>query len=190
MRSSIVVGVVFVGMVIVLVSGGLTKGIEVEGHRGARARRPENTLAAFAYALKVGVNTLEMDVGVSKDGEVVVTHESMIPSQLCLGPDGKPAPEGLAIHSLDLVTIKTFDCGSVRHPDYPDQMPVPGEKIPTLREVFELVQNSPHAVAKKVRFNIETKIRPDQPDLAPSPEEFVQAVLKVLREYTHSSSIF
>lgn len=184
MRSSIVVGLAFVVMAIVFISGGLMKGIEVEGHRGARARRPENTLAAFDYALEAGVNTLEMDVNISKDGEAVVIHEAIIPSELCLGPDGQPAPEGLAIHSLDLATIKTFDCGSVKDPNYPDQIPVPGEKIPTLREVFELVKNSSYPIAKKVRFNIETKIRPDQPDLAPSPEEFVSAVLKVVEEYS------
>jgi glycerophosphoryl diester phosphodiesterase len=137
---------------------------DVQGHRGARAVRPENTLAAFSYALgNPGVSTLELDTGVSADGYVVVSHDRTINGAHC--EDTAPAtpgdPEfpyvGKRIVDLTLAQLKTLDCGSKTLPEFPRQQPVPGERIPTLREVFDLV----HASGRTdVGLNIETKISP------------------------------
>jgi glycerophosphoryl diester phosphodiesterase len=137
---------------------------DVQGHRGARAVRPENTLAAFSYALgNPGVSTLELDTGVSEDGYVVVSHDRTINGAHCqdTAPVTPGDPEfpyvGKRIVDLTLAQLKTLDCGSLTLPEFPRQQPVPGERIPTLREVFDLVAASGRT---DIRFNIETKISP------------------------------
>ena len=136
------------------------KYIDVHGHRGTRGTRPENTLASFREALRVGVDVLEMDMNVTKDGVVVISHEKSIGPDICLGPGGEKITQPVPIISLTLEELKKYDCGTIRNAKFPDQIPSPGEKIPTLAEVFELVKNSTEPAAAKVRFNIETKIVP------------------------------
>jgi glycerophosphoryl diester phosphodiesterase len=131
--------------------------IEVQGHRGARARLPENTLPAFAYALRLGVDVLEMDLGITKDGHLVVNHDHSVNPDICQYEDGRPLKKAIEIHSLTLDEIKKFDCGSKRHKDYPNQNPVPGAKIPTLDEVFMLAYAARSSSGKPVEFNVETK---------------------------------
>lgn len=157
--------------------------IDIQGHRGARAVLPENTIAAFTYALDVGVDTLELDTGVSKDGVVVVYHDQKINTALCQSKDGSPLPDGILIHSLTLEQIKQIDCGSKPNPRFPAQTLIPGTEIPTLAEVLELVAKSDLRQASTVRFNIETKSDPKQPDAQPEPEKFVRLLLDVIKQY-------
>ena len=91
---------------------------DLEGHRGTRGLRPENTLAAFGKALQIGVTTLELDTGVTKDGVVVVSHERRISSLECQGPY-----VGKLIHELTYAQIQKLDCGT-RHPADPVDRPV------------------------------------------------------------------
>ena len=161
----------------------LTSELDIQGHRGARAVWPENSLAAFQYALDIGVNTLEFDMGVSHDGVVVVTHDQHINPTICQYKDGREVPKDLLVHQLNLEQLKEFDCGSRLNPRFKNQQLVPGSEIPTLIEVFELVKNSDLASAKTVLFNIETKSDPNTPAAQPKPEEFVAAVVEVVREY-------
>lgn len=155
--------------------------IEVHGHRGARARFPENSLAAFQYALEVGVDVLELDLGVSRDGVLVVNHDPMINPEHCLNPDGSALTQPLPMHSLPLNVIQGFDCGSLPHKDFPEQKRIPGSHIPTLDEVFDLVQNSALPSAAHVEFNIETKSFPLHPEWAPAPEAFAKLVIQKLK---------
>lgn len=157
--------------------------IDVQGHRGARAVLPENTLAAFEYALEIGVDTLEFDMGISKDGHVVVMHDQKINPVICQYKDGKPIEDDLWLHQLSLAEIKQFDCGSKINPRFKDQKLVPGTEIPTLKEVFEMVKDSPLANAKTVLFNIETKSDPLFPHAQPEPDAFVEAVYDVIKEF-------
>ena len=152
--------------------------IEVHGHRGARAMRPENTIPAFQYAIEQGVDVLELDMNVTKDGVVVVSHDPILRAPVCTGP----APQA-AIHQSTLVEVRKWDCGAVRNPLFEHQVPVPGTRIPTLDEVFTLAEKT------RVRFNIETKIDPRQPDLAPPPDEFVTKVLEVIRRHHLESRV-
>src|ERR1700716_3870901 len=78
--------------------------ILVHGHRGARARRPENTLPAFQYALDQGVDVLELDVAVTKDGVAVISHDPLINATICSGPN-----PGVAIRSLTLAELHQYD---------------------------------------------------------------------------------
>jgi glycerophosphoryl diester phosphodiesterase len=157
--------------------------IKVHGHRGARARFPENTLPAFEYALKIGVDVLEMDMNVTKDNVIVIAHDSFIDPIICLGPDGKPLEKGPLIRDLTLKEIKGFDCGTLKNPDFPNQTPVPHTQIPTLEEVFDLVKHSPFPTAKTVRFNIETKITEENPEYTVDPKTFVELFLSFVDKH-------
>ncbi len=157
--------------------------IDVQGHRGARAVLPENSLPAFQYALEIGVDTLEFDMGVTSDGVVVVIHDQQINPVICQRKDGSNVKKGLLVHQLTLEQIKEFDCGSKQNPRFDQQRLAPGTEIPTLAEVFDLVQSSTLENANTVLFNIETKSDPETPDAQPAPKEFVEAVIKVVREY-------
>ena len=146
--------------------------ILVHGHRGARAMRPENTLPAFEYAIGVGVDVLELDMAVTRDNVVVVSHDPYLESPICNGPRAKAT-----IHELTLAEVREWDCGKIANPKFPKQTAVPGTRIPTLDEVFALAPRG------KFQFNIETKSFPDHPELTPPPEEFARLVLAVVRKH-------
>lgn len=154
--------------------------IEVQGHRGARAMRPENTLPAFGYALEVGADVLELDVVVTRDDRLVVAHDPHVSPALCTGPKGRPVPEGLAIRSLTLAELRRFDCGAKKNPRFPEQVPAPGARIPTLEEVLDFVAKHEAPAAKTVGFNIETKIEPAHPELFPTPARFAGLLVQTL----------
>ncbi len=156
---------------------------DLEAHRGGRALRPENTLPSFANALSMGVDTLELDMGVTKDGVIVVSHERGLNPDLARGPDGRYIPTGIPYVKLTLAEVKKYDVGRIRPgSDYaarfPDQLAIPGTRIPTLAEVFDLVRRSGD---RHVRLNIETKIDPTHPEESLDPQSFVTAVLSLLR---------
>ncbi len=156
---------------------------DLEAHRGGRALRPENTLPSFANALSMGVDTLELDMGVTRDGVIVVSHERGLNPDLARGPDGRYIATGIPYVKLTLAEVKKYDVGRIRPgSDYaarfPDQLAVPGTRIPTLAEVCELVRRSGD---RHVRLNIETKIDPTHPEESLDPQAFVTAVLELLR---------
>ena len=149
---------------------------DIEAHRGGRALFPENTLQSFANALSMGVNTLELDIGVTRDGAIIVSHERKLNPDLARDADGVyVAPPGTPFVQLSLDEVKKYDVGQIRPgsayaAQFPDQHAVPGTPIPTLIEVFDLVRKSGD---EHVRFNIETKIDPNHPDESPDPQRFV-----------------
>ena len=157
---------------------------DIEAHRGGRALRPENTLPAFANAISMGVDTLELDLGATKDNVLVVSHERGLNPDLARAPDGTyVAPPGIPFVRLRLEDVKKYDVGQIRPGSayaakFPDQRAIPGTRIPTLVEVLDLVRKSadPH-----VRLNVETKIDPTHPDESPTPERFVRLLLDVVR---------
>jgi glycerophosphoryl diester phosphodiesterase len=143
--------------------------LEVQGHRGARAIVSENTLAAFEYAWRECAGAIEMDLAVTRDGKLVISHEPRINPELCLNADGSRVPPEAApyIHELDLAKVRTFDCGSIKNPRFPGQRPASDREhgrttpLPTLDEVFDLVkrlERDPRSPPRPpLRFNIETK---------------------------------
>jgi len=140
---------------------GTAQGLDLQGHRGARGLMPENTLPGFATALSIGVTTLELDLAVTRDGHVVVTHNPRFEPEIVRDANGDWLREsGPSIHSLTLKAVKTYDVGRLNPTRkyasrYPDQQAVDGTSVPTLGEVFELVNKSGN---NRVRFNIEVKI--------------------------------
>jgi glycerophosphoryl diester phosphodiesterase len=152
--------------------GGYGQTIQVHGHRGARAMRPENTLPAFEYAIAQGVDALELDMAVTKDNVIVVSHDPVLEAPVCTGPREKAV-----IHELTLAEVREWDCGAKQNPAFPKQQAVPGTKMPTLEEVFALAPKG------KFLFNIETKSFVDKPELTPPPEEFARMVLAAIRRH-------
>lgn len=168
------------------------RAFDIEAHRGGRALFPEDTLQSFANALSMGVNTLELDIGVTSDAAIVVSHERKLNPDLARGPDGAYiAPPGIPFVQLSLDEVKKYDVGQIRPGSayamqFPDQRSVPGTPIPTLIEVFELVRKSGDT---DVRFNIETKIDPNHPDESPDPRRFVGLLLDLLRHQKFSDRV-
>lgn len=151
------------------------KKILVHGHRGCRAVRPENTLPAFEHAIRAGVDALEMDLVLTKDDVLVVSHDPTINSVICRGPAGAEVEAGIPIRSLTFAELGRYDCGAVRNPGFPHQVPAPGTRIPAFDDVLRL------AASSGVWLNVETKIR-ERPDLVPPPGKFAAMVLAAVRK--------
>jgi glycerophosphoryl diester phosphodiesterase len=159
-----------------------TPAFDLQGHRGARGHAPENTLPGFERALAIGVDTLELDVGVTRDGVVVIHHDRRLNPDIARGPDGRwIAAPGPTIHSLTYAELQRYDVGRIRPgseyaKQFARQQPLDGARIPRLADLFQLVK------ATTVRFNIETKVSPDAPEETPAPEPFARAVLAEVRK--------
>lgn len=153
--------------------------MDIQGHRGARGHLPENTLPAFALAREFGVDTLELDCGVTKDGVVVVHHDRRLNPDVARGPDGKwvasPAP---TVYSLTFMELQHYDVGRIRPgSDYakrfPHQKPLDGTRIPALSQVLASFDG---------RFNIETKVSAAHPEETLPPEGFARALVAEIRK--------
>ena len=156
---------------------------DLQGHRGARGLAPENTIASFSTALAIGVTSLELDVGMTKDGVVVVHHDEWLNPEITRGADGAfLSQRGPAIYSLTLEELKRYDVGRLKPgtayaASLPEQRPHDGARIPTLAEVFALGRRADH-----IRFNIETKLTPTSGADVAEPEPFAKAVAAAVRE--------
>jgi len=158
---------------------------DLQGHRGARGLAPENALPAFERALELGVNTLELDIGVTADNVVVVAHDPYLNPVFTRDAQGNwlSGSRGPLIKSLTFAQLQAYDVGRIREgtpyaTTFSTQQPRDGTRIPTLAQVFDLVK----ARNANVRFNIETKINPLQPDDTVSAEAMTQALLKAVRD--------
>ncbi|MDA0563267.1 glycerophosphodiester phosphodiesterase [Streptomonospora sp. S1-112] len=160
------------------------RSFDLQAHRGGLGLVVESTLPAFANALELGVSTLELDVQITRDGEAVVTHDRRISDRKCrdtqpVTPGDPQYPYvGSYIKDLTLAQVRTLDCGSQTLPEYPGQRAAPGERMPLLREVFDLVHRYR---AHGVGLNIETKVEAGAPHETAPREEFVQVVVAEIR---------
>jgi glycerophosphoryl diester phosphodiesterase len=167
-----------------LMAAGGAAGLDLQGHRGARGLLPENTLPAFARALAIGVTTLELDSVITRDGVVVVSHDPALNPDITRGPGGAWITRGdLAIRTLAWQELQVYDVGRIRPQTtyaqrFATQQPIDGARIPRLAEVFDLARRAGNS---SVRFNIETKISPEQPQLTASPEVFARALIRLIR---------
>lgn len=153
---------------------------DLQAHRGGRGLAPENTLAAFDRALALEVDTLELDIGVTADGQVVISHDPVLNPDITRDARGQwLAARGPAIRSLTLAQLQAYDVGrlnpaSAYGRQFATQVPRDGEHIPTLAQLFERVRAGGNA---RVRFNIETKVDPTRPDDTIAPEPMARALL-------------
>jgi glycerophosphoryl diester phosphodiesterase len=153
--------------------------MDVQGHRGARGHLPENTLPGFELALKMGVTTLELDVGVTKDGVVVIHHDRGLNPAIARGPDGKWVDQATPIHALTFAELQRYDVGRLRPGSeygshFPHQKRLDGTRVPRLADLFR--------IAKNARFNIEPKMDADALDETLPHEPFARALIAEIRK--------
>jgi glycerophosphoryl diester phosphodiesterase len=161
---------------------------DIQGHRGARGLMPENTIPAFLSALDSGVNTIEMDVAVTKDGQLILSHEPWMSADICLDPSGKSIDQKSEMrHNLYKMTyeqIKQWDCGSKGNTDFPQQARVAVAK-PLLSDVIVAVENHIKNFSRyEVDYSIEIKSMPEGDNkFHPKPEVFSDLVYNLVDQY-------
>lgn len=155
---------------------------EIHGHRGCRGLLPENTLPAFLKSAESGCDWLEMDVVITGDSQVLVSHEPWMEHRICRTPQRDSITEqeahGFNIYRMTLTEAQAFDCGSTKHPDFPDQENSRQYK-PTLREVVEAIdEQAMEDGTMGIGYNIEIKSDPAlYGTYQPRPERFAELVL-------------
>lgn len=165
-----------------------TPKFDVQGHRGCRGLRPENTIPAFLLALDSGVTTLEMDVVITRDRQVVVSHEPWMSGAICFDPAGNEIAikDSLKhnIYSLSYEQVRSYDCGSKGNERFPEQLKMAAYK-PLLKDVIVAVENHIKNHTKyEVDYNIEIKSdRQGDNKFHPKPEEFSKLVYELLDQY-------
>jgi glycerophosphoryl diester phosphodiesterase len=159
--------------------------LDLQAHRGGTGLAPENTLAAFARALSLGVSTLELDIAITKDDVLVISHDPALNPAITRGPDGRFLDaKGPSIRRLAFDDLLRYDVGRLnpalpyarRHPQ---QQAVDGARIPRLAELFALVKKAGNT---EVRFAIETKVTPFDGDEVVAAEPYARAVIAAIRE--------
>jgi glycerophosphoryl diester phosphodiesterase len=155
--------------------------IDLQGHRGARGLLPENTLPGFALALKLGVTTLELDLAVTRDGVLVISHDPALNPDITRDAQGSfLRATGPNIIDLTFEQLAQFDVGRINPwsqyaKTFSSQRAVDGTRIPRLADLLRMVRESGN---EQVRFAIETKLTPHRPEQTPDPETFVRLLLK------------
>lgn len=162
--------------------------VDVQGHRGCRGLMPENTIPAFLKALEIGVHTLELDVVVSGDNQVIVSHEPYFSHHISIDPMGRNiTAEDEHLHNIfqmSVSDIQQYDVGSRVHPNFPDQIKLKTYK-PTLSEVFDQSEKwiADHQLPT-VQYNVEIKRKPEYDGVYhPGVKEFVNRVVEVVKDH-------
>lgn len=162
--------------------------LDIQGHRGARGLMPENTIPAFKRAIDEGVSTLELDVVITKDQQVLVSHEPYMSSSICSKPDGEPVgkdeSKDLNIYQMNYGQVADFDCGSRGNSRFPMQ-----EKMAVSKPLLTDMIKAAEAYAKEkgvdpLNYNIEIKSSPKGDDVFhPEVPEFSKLVHDVIESY-------
>lgn len=166
----------------VLVFSGSVFAFDWQGHRGARGLYPENTIKGMQLAAQYPITTLEMDVVISKDQQVIVSHEPWMNSEICLDGGGGPlGDKGTSIYQLTYEEILKFDCGSKPHPRFPEQLKEKASK-PLLRDLISTMEKEFKKSGKKLNYSIEIKSSPEQEarGLQPDFKSFTDLVLQTI----------
>jgi len=166
----------------------------VIGHRGCRGILPENTLDGFIEAIRLGVNAIELDVVVSLDEEIVVSHEAFMSRITCTFPNGSNIQEAddqkINLYQMTYEEIKAFDCGLKNHSKFPNQINIPAYK-PLLAEVIIACEDycKQHKI-KPITYIIEVKSKPELYGLFyPSPQEYVAILLREILPFQLTNRI-
>ncbi|HQR22195.1 MAG TPA: glycerophosphodiester phosphodiesterase [Burkholderiaceae bacterium] len=161
---------------------------DLQGHRGARGLAPENTLAGFRAAIVVGVSSLETDLGLTRDGVLVLSHEPRIAAALARGADGQwLKDDGAPLSALRYEDVARYDVGRL-NPEHRyaaqwvEQKPADGQRIPTLQNLFDLARPARSPGGSLVRFNIETKVTPGREVPTADSETFARAVVAAVEK--------
>src|SRR5204862_5876666 len=174
--------------------GSLNLDFDIQGHRGCRGLMPENTIPAMLKAIDLGVTTLEMDVVITKDNKVVVSHEPWFEAEITTKPDGSPVKPveamQLNIYQMTYEEVLKYDVGMKPHPRFPQQQKMKAIK-PLLSDLIDSVET--YLVKKnlpKVNYNIEIKSLPAGDNkFHPVPSEFGELLMTVIKEKKIEGSV-
>jgi glycerophosphoryl diester phosphodiesterase len=161
---------------------------DIQGHRGARGLMPENTIPAFLLALDSGVTTVEMDLAITKDSQVIVSHEPWMSAEYCLNVEGNTFTEmeekKYNIYEMTYDEVKLWDCGSKTHPRFPQQKKMIITK-PLLSNAIVAIENHVKNFTKyEIDYNIEIKSEPEGDEkFHPAPERFSDLVYQLIDQY-------
>jgi len=161
--------------------------LDKQGHRGCRGLYPENTIPGFLKAIDLGVTTLEMDLVITKDKKVILSHEPFFNHEITTLPNGEYVSESnereLNIYEMVYSKVKKYDVGQKVHPRFLQQQKIKANK-PLLTEVIDSVEMHAKTNNKQPLFyNIETKIQPQTDNVYhPEPQEFVDLIMAVILE--------
>ena len=167
-------------------SNKMTPQFDKQGHRGCRGLMPENTIPAMIRAIELGVTTLEMDAQITKDRQVLISHDPYFNHQITTKPDGKgmtaAEEKNYVIYKMDYLETMSFDVGMKPNPKFPDQQKMPVHK-PLLSDLIDSVENYCKREKKPLPFyNIETKCLPSTDNIYhPPPTEFVELLMEVIQ---------
>lgn len=164
---------------------------ETHGHRGNRGGQPENTIAAMISAMDIGVTTLEMDLQVSKDKKIVVSHDPYFNEKITTTPEGKflsvDDSHRRLLYTMNYDSIKKYDVGLKFNPDFPDQKKIAANK-PLLSDLLQATETHSKAIKRTVLYNIEIKSDPAGDGIKhPSVEEFTDLAMSVISKAGISS---
>jgi glycerophosphoryl diester phosphodiesterase len=161
---------------------------DLQGHRGARGLKPENTIPGFLLALDTGVTTLEMDLAVTKDKQLILSHEPWMAASICLKADNSSISareeKKLNIFRMTYDEVTRFDCGSKGNEKFPEQEKIKLSK-PLLKDVILTVENHIRNYTQyEVDYNVEIKCTPEGDNkFHPAPEEFSELAFNLIDEY-------
>jgi len=164
--------------------------LDVQGHRGCRGLYPENTLPSFQHAIEIGVNTLELDVVITKDRKVVVSHDPFFSHIICVDEKNnyilqKEEKIKHKIFDMQYEQVKKYKCGTLKHPCFPNQIQTLTYK-PLLSEVIELAES----LSKSICYNIETKCTLFTDNVFhPKPKEFANLLIEIINHYQINSKV-
>ena len=136
-----------------------------------------------------GVDVLELDLAVTKDDRIVISHDPYIDPQICLDQNGEKLPAAHHDSRSYIGTGKTYDCGTLKNPRFPNQTPSRRKKFLRLKSSSQWSLNLSFQQQKTVEFNIETKFS-SRPELSPPPKKFAQLVLTILKNLKWKSEQF
>lgn len=173
---------------LVKMSNAQSRQIEIQGHRGARTVRPENTLSAFKYALENKIEVLEMDLQYTKDHVLILGHDEILNKDICLDPQGKKITKDVSVNNLTLSEIQKYDCGTLINPRFPKQVSSPKEKMPTFEEVLKLVGEYEKSLKTKSKLNVEIKV-PNQFVKANTPKMVMELISSVKKHKIYDRTV-
>ena len=164
-----------------------TSTFDVQGHRGARGYLPENTIPSFLLAIEQGATTLELDLALTADTQLIISHEPWLSSEICLDTFGDEFNTNAAsrynLFKMNYADIQKFDCGSRSLPHFPEQKPRPASK-PLLSDLLDTLTRLPAPIP----INVEIKSRPSWDSLYyPTPAFIVDQLLLLLADYEYTT---
>lgn len=159
--------------------------VKIFGHRGCRAYYPENSIIGFRKAIEMGVDGVELDVVVNKDKQLVISHEPYFQREFCLDGNGQKieSEKAFNIYEMTQEEIRSFDCGSIGNPKFPEQRALSVHK-PLLKELFDSVDLSGVTILFEIKSESNEYGRSQ-----PKPEEYVQIILKELEDFPYRQNI-